>query len=83
MKDQGKVFQVAGKVLSITFKSGKAFKNSRKGFFPKIPWERKGKGIDSVLPRKWPRKTLFQHTVLHYHHHIDTDIEVSTYTMTH
>ncbi len=45
----GKVLEVAGKVLPITFKSGKAFKNSRKGFFPKIPWERNGKGMDSVL----------------------------------
>ena len=46
----GKVFEVAGKVLPITFKSGKAFKNSRKGFSPNIPWERKGKGKVSVLP---------------------------------
>jgi hypothetical protein len=33
----GKVLEVTGKVLPITFKSGKAFKNSRKGFSPKIP----------------------------------------------
>ena len=54
----GKVFQVAGKVLSITFKSGKAFENSRKGFFPKIPWERKGKGFDSVLPTNRVLQTI-------------------------
>ena len=46
----GKVLEVAGKVLPIIFKSGKAFKNSGKGFSPKIPWERKGKGKVSVLP---------------------------------
>ena len=45
----GKVFQVAGKVLLIIFKPGKAFKKSRKGFFLKIPWERNVKGMDSVL----------------------------------
>ena len=33
----GKVLEVAGKVLRITFKSGKAFKNSGKGFFPNFP----------------------------------------------
>jgi hypothetical protein len=33
----GKVLEVAGKVLSITFKSGKAFKNSGKGFSQKLP----------------------------------------------
>jgi hypothetical protein len=46
----GKVLEVAGKVLPITFKSGKAFKNSGKGFSPKLLWERKGKGKLSVLP---------------------------------
>ena len=48
----GKVLKVTGKVLPITFESGKAFKNSGKGFSPKIPWERKGKGKLSVLPLK-------------------------------
>ena len=36
----GKVLEVAGKILPITFKSGKAFKYSGEGFSPTIPWER-------------------------------------------
>ena len=60
----GKVLEVAGKVLPITFKSGKAFKNSRKGFSPKIPWERKGKGKVSVLPAPSLRQLIHTPTVL-------------------
>ena len=45
----GKVLEVGGKVLPITFKSGKSFENSEKGFSPKIPRERKGKERLSVL----------------------------------